>query len=257
MRSNSISQPRQSNVVKDEESAPHDSGAENDDHGDWLEGSHVETPPQPVGPSPTTGEREAVDDYEFAEPPLPPGQPLTAREPVNYQNLETEPGYQESSVPSDEASSFESESEYQQWDPAELEEDPPNEDDDEVEAVDDVEDVEDIFEGTVRLNIEANDCIRQIVSFVRELRQKPQFRLLRLVGNNREGVDIWISLREPLHLKKMLPQIEGVSLVTAQKAASPENERLLMVRLTKNPEPQEATPWTDNRALTEATEALA
>ena len=103
MRSDSIGQRRQSNVVKDEESVPHDSGAENDDHSDWSEGSHVETPPQPVDPSPTTGEREAGGDYEIAEPPLPPGQPLTAREPVNYQNLETEPGNQESSVPSDEA----------------------------------------------------------------------------------------------------------------------------------------------------------
>jgi hypothetical protein len=101
---------------------------------------------------------------------------------------------------------------------------------------------EEVYEGTVRLNVEANGCIRQVVRFVRELRQKPQVRLLRLVGNNREGVDIWLGLREPLRLRKMLPEIEGVSIMaTSLMQPSAGRERLLYVRLATDPRSAENT----------------
>lgn len=109
------------------------------------------------------------------------------------------------------------------------------------ELVEPIQD-EEVYEGTVRLNVEANGCIRQVVRFVRELRQKPQVRLLRLVGNNREGVDIWLGLREPLRLRKMLPEIEGVSIMaTSLMQPSAGRERLLYVRLAADPRSAENT----------------
>ena len=108
---------------------------------------------------------------------------------------------------------------------------------------------DEIYEGTVRLNVEANGCIREVVHFVRELRQKPQLRLLRLVGNNREGVDILIGLREPLRLRTMLPQIAGVTIVSTSLGSSESgNERLLNVRLV--PEAESYSQWTDVEPMT-------
>lgn len=105
-------------------------------------------------------------------------------------------------------------------------------DDDATElAVDELDDNETTYEGTVHLNVEANNCIREVVHFVRELRQKPQLRLLRLVGNNKMGVDIWLALREPLQLEKMLPQLEGVSVVSTPIEATSDQEKRLSIRL--------------------------
>ena len=108
--------------------------------------------------------------------------------------------------------------------------DDPSEPDD-VQAV--------VFEGTVRLNVEAPGCVKEIVQFVRELRQKPQLRLLRLVGNNMEGVDIWLGLREPLNLGTILPEMEGVTIISKflEHVGGPD-ERLLSVRLIRDDVPQ-------------------
>ncbi|MCH8062805.1 MAG: hypothetical protein IH861_09900 [Chloroflexi bacterium] len=96
-----------------------------------------------------------------------------------------------------------------------------------------------VFEGTVRLNVEAPGCVKEIVQFVRELRQKPQLRLLRLVGNNLEGVDIWLGLREPLNLGTILPEMQGVTIISKslEHVGGPD-ERLLSVRLIRNEAPQ-------------------
>lgn len=105
-------------------------------------------------------------------------------------------------------------------------------DDDHTElALDELDDSDTTYEGTVHLNVEANNCIREVVHFVRELRQKPQLRLLRLVGNNKMGVDIWLALREPLQLEKMLPQLEGVSVVSTPIKATADQEKRLSIRL--------------------------
>lgn len=106
---------------------------------------------------------------------------------------------------------------------------------------------QDLYEGTVRISIEADACISRVVQFVRELRQKPQFRLLRLVGNKKSGVNIWLGLREPLDLKKILPQIEGVTRVRTLSATAPDGkERLIAVQLAHSePEQAQAAPASD------------
>ncbi len=110
-------------------------------------------------------------------------------------------------------------------------------------ADDDVYD-QDLYEGTVRISVEADACISRVVQFVRELRQKPQFRLLRLVGNKKSGVNIWLGLREPLDLKKILPQIEGVTRVRTLSSTGPDGkERLIAVQLAHT-EPEQAQAMT-------------
>jgi hypothetical protein len=75
--------------------------------------------------------------------------------------------------------------------------------------------------------------VRNLISFVSELRQNPQFRLLRLVANqDKEGMDIWLGLREPLPLESVLLGLPGVAEVTASGETALEGkERLLRVTL--------------------------
>lgn len=92
---------------------------------------------------------------------------------------------------------------------------------------------EGVYEGTVRLTITTPGAVSGLLAFVGELRQNPGFRLLRLVANqSREGMEIWLGLREPLSLKTVLLKMEGVSQVTTPaEPISNESEPALIVRL--------------------------
>lgn len=82
-----------------------------------------------------------------------------------------------------------------------------------------------IFQGVVRLVVDADGRTQPMLHFVDELGRKPQFRLLRLVGNYRDkGMDIWLGLREPLYLKELLLETEGVSRVNYDSGQLPEGE---------------------------------
>ena len=76
------------------------------------------------------------------------------------------------------------------------------------------------YEGNVRLKVESEGDLQHLVQFVQELRQKPQFRLLRLVSDSQNSVDILLGLREPLELRSMLAEMEGVSQVDQEEDAS-------------------------------------
>jgi len=90
-----------------------------------------------------------------------------------------------------------------------------------------------LYEGTVRLSVNVNGCLRELVRFVDEVCQKPQCRLLRLVGNHREGLELWVGLREPLYLKGVLQHMKGVSRVfDISKNGSKSTESRLEVWLT-------------------------
>ncbi len=91
-----------------------------------------------------------------------------------------------------------------------------------------------VYEGTVRLNVELGSQVRLVVSFVTELRLNSHLRMLRLVANSPESVDIWLALREPLKLKQILAQMEEVAEVrgSPQSAATQlDQENALDVRL--------------------------
>lgn len=95
---------------------------------------------------------------------------------------------------------------------------------------------EQLYEGVVRLRVEANSQVRQVMHFVDALRQRPDFRLLRLVGSYNDGVGIWLGLRAPLPLQILLRQIEGVSKVEVSSGGGRDaTEPLLNVRLGEAP----------------------
>ncbi|MCH8896779.1 MAG: response regulator transcription factor [Chloroflexi bacterium] len=90
-----------------------------------------------------------------------------------------------------------------------------------------------IYEGTVRLTVSTLGPVRNLINFVSELRQSPQFRLLRLVANqHKEGMDIWLGLREPLEFVQILASMAGVHDVSPGSDSSQgEEEQLLIVTL--------------------------
>ena len=73
---------------------------------------------------------------------------------------------------------------------------------------------DELYEGTVMLTLEWDRAILQVVQFVREVCREPEIRLQRLTRTHKRGVKIWLALRRPMHLKKVMPNIEGVTLVS-------------------------------------------
>ena len=83
------------------------------------------------------------------------------------------------------------------------------------------------------MTIETAGFIRAMIHFVDELRNNQRFHLQRLSADRRrDGMDIWLRLREPLNLKSILLQMEGVSSVGGSDVINPDSsERLLTVSL--------------------------
>jgi hypothetical protein len=77
-------------------------------------------------------------------------------------------------------------------------------------------DQEDTYQGVVKLTLNSHSTPRQMVNFVAELCQNPALRLLRMEGNGAEQApDVWLALREPMDLKKVLKGMKEVELVDA------------------------------------------
>jgi|GEM_PF-6419363 len=75
---------------------------------------------------------------------------------------------------------------------------------------------EDLYQGVVKLTLNSHSMPRQMVNFVAELCQNPALRLLRMEGNGAEKApDVWLALREPMDLKKVLKGMKEVDLVDA------------------------------------------
>ena len=80
-----------------------------------------------------------------------------------------------------------------------------------------------LYEGTVRLDIRAEGSMGMVVNFAQRLRDMPEFRVVRLENNSTGGVDIWLALRQPIHLRCILATMEGVAQVspTRERDLSP------------------------------------
>ena len=83
--------------------------------------------------------------------------------------------------------------------------------------------------GTVRLTVRADGCLQDLISFVEHLSRIQELHLMRLVGNDREGLDLWVEIREPLDIKSVLIHVEGVARVlevpdSGSKNAGPQLE---------------------------------
>ncbi len=64
---------------------------------------------------------------------------------------------------------------------------------------------ETLYEGTVRLYVNADGNMQRVIRFVDDLGQRPQFRVLRMTGNpQRQGAEIDLGLREPTAFLELL-----------------------------------------------------
>ena len=103
------------------------------------------------------------------------------------------------------------------------------------------EGIGEVYEGTVKLRVDATDSFRQVIQFVEALRQKAGFRLLKLVGGFEDGVDIWVGLKAPIAINEVLMTMPGVAQVTpAHWLEQDASEPLISVRLANDPVPQNA-----------------
>ncbi len=72
-----------------------------------------------------------------------------------------------------------------------------------------------VFEGAIRLKVNAQGRVRQSLQFIHDLGQLPQLTVLRLMGGQQEELDIWVSLRAPVALGETIGQMQNVARVTA------------------------------------------
>lgn len=92
---------------------------------------------------------------------------------------------------------------------------------------------DELYEGTVRLLVMADGSVQRIVEFVDELRQMPQFRMLRMTGSHQqEGAEISLGLREPLPFRRILAAMRNVASVDGSGPDSAEQVRGVVVHLT-------------------------
>ena len=70
---------------------------------------------------------------------------------------------------------------------------------------------DELYEGNVRLNLQAEGNLGLIITMTQQLREKPEFRLLRLANNPDGGVDVWLGLRQPVPLRVILQGVDGVA----------------------------------------------
>lgn len=90
------------------------------------------------------------------------------------------------------------------------------------------------YEGNVKLVVETNGAIKNMVEFVDTLRENPQFHLLRMVSNaKRDGMDVWLRLREPNPLRTTLLAARGVKKVEAVDQAELDPETGVETRILK------------------------
>ena len=102
-------------------------------------------------------------------------------------------------------------------------------------------DMGEVYEGTVKLRVDATDSFRQVIQFVEALRQKAGFRLLKLVGGFEDGVDIWVGLKAPTAINEVLMGMPGVAQVSpAHWLEQDASEPLINIRLANDPVPQNA-----------------
>ena len=74
--------------------------------------------------------------------------------------------------------------------------------------------VDELYEGTVRLNLRAGGNMGPVVNFTQRLGDTPEFRVLRMANNREGGVDLWLALRQPVSLRRVLSALEGVAAVS-------------------------------------------
>ena len=83
---------------------------------------------------------------------------------------------------------------------------------------------EGVYEGTVRLSVVVEGVMGLVVSFTQQLRERQEFRLLRLANNRTGGVDIWLALRQPMPLTVTIGEMDGVESVAEIEGGDRDSE---------------------------------
>jgi|GEM_PF-6432602 len=73
-----------------------------------------------------------------------------------------------------------------------------------------------VYEGAVLLKVNAGGSVRRSLQFVHALGQLPQLTVLRLMGDQREEIEVWVGLRQPTPLKELVGQMPGVGRVAPE-----------------------------------------
>ena len=69
-----------------------------------------------------------------------------------------------------------------------------------------------LYDGTVWLRVVGDTGL--LVEFAKNIRKRPDFRLLRLAKHGNGDMELWVGLREPVDLKAELKKVAGVSDVS-------------------------------------------
>ncbi len=73
-----------------------------------------------------------------------------------------------------------------------------------------------------------------IVNFVQQLRERQEFRLLRMENSRDGSTNIWLALREPVLLRDMLFEIDGVADISlTEGSGQPGSDDAPLVLLLK------------------------
>jgi hypothetical protein len=90
---------------------------------------------------------------------------------------------------------------------------------------------DEVYQGSVKVNVEAQGNVKQALHFLDQLGQNHQFRVLQIVGGYGSAT-AWLTLRQPLRLRELLLQMEDVSTVRVRNSRSPgESEPVFEVAL--------------------------
>ena len=93
---------------------------------------------------------------------------------------------------------------------------------------------EELYEGTVRLLVKSEGTMGLIVNFVQQLRERQEFRLLRMENSRDGSTNIWLALREPVLLRDMLFEIDGVADISlTEGSGQPGSDDAPLVLLLK------------------------
>lgn len=92
---------------------------------------------------------------------------------------------------------------------------------------------EGVYQGNVKLSVEAQDGAKQVIQFLNVLNSNSALRVLRMVGTH-GIITVWLNVQRPIPLKALLSEAEGVSKVSV-RSSSQGSEPVLEVVLDNEP----------------------
>ena len=70
------------------------------------------------------------------------------------------------------------------------------------------------FEGTVQIEVHADGSMGKVLNFMQQIGEKSEIRVLKMANNRDGGVDVSLALRQPIPLRRVLGEVDGVADVS-------------------------------------------